>query len=50
MTTEQKNTIRQIESNLYEKLIGLKVGTPAYKETRSNWLTAHYVVQYFATK
>ena len=50
MTTEQKNTIRQIEINLYEKLISLKVGSPEYKETRTNWLTAHYAVQYFATK
>ena len=49
MTTEQKNTIRQIENNLYEKLISLTVGSIEYKETRSNWLTAHYAVQYFAT-
>lgn len=48
MSPKQKNAIRQIESNLYEKLISLKVGSIEYKETRSNWLTAHYAVQYFA--
>ena len=47
MTTEQKNTIRQIESRL-EKLIALKVGSPEYKEARADWLTAHYAVQFYA--
>jgi hypothetical protein len=47
---DAKIAIRQIESNLYEKLISLKVGSVEYKETRANWLTAHYAVQYYANK
>jgi len=50
LTTEQKNIIRRIESDLYEKLISLKVGSPEYKEARVNWLIAHYAVQYYASK
>lgn len=50
MTNEQKNTIRQIESNLYKKLVSLKVGSPEYKEARVNWLCASWAVMYFASR
>lgn len=54
MTEYQAYLIKRAEARLYDKLmdaavIARQTGNAAeYNETRPNWLTAHFFVQYYA--